>query len=354
MSSSQSYAQSDYDACPPADPSEAPTYRDIQCKKFTSPIDAKEKWIKLDEYDPPVGTPGSFTVMVMVHGGGFWRGCKNVLQDVAWEGSGHTTTSLYKPFVVLNIDFRLACDPNDPNLVGSPILYLCGWPYPQTDPGTGKWGATIQDVQSAVTWVSTTWQYRPHPLWDGRIVLLGGSSGGSFAYSAVAPSPNVGGAVSVNAIAGWSGALRFDDMSNLYYPCDSSQSDGPGECQSAHQRYLGCSNASYPNPECVYADRYADASPNTWYTSSSLPHAFFANGGGPDGSDPELVALQSALDFESTLTSPEVGWSNHHEYLKCIVDVPVHGRALRTQSCDDGITGTVWYRTSAFLYGVPT
>jgi acetyl esterase/lipase len=353
MSGSQSYSQSDYDACPPADQSERPTFPDITYKTFIPGGSSTEQPIKLDEYDPPTSITGPFTVMVLAHGGGFWRGCKTTLQDVAWEGSGQdAATVLYKYFIVLAIDFRLACDPSDPNLVGSPIQYLCGWAYPKVDPVTQRWGATIQDVQSAVTWVTSTWSHLSgRPAWDHRVVLLGGSSGGTFAYSAVAPSTNVGGAVTVNAVAGWSGALRLDLMTNGYYPCDPSQSNGPGECQTAHQRYLGCSNATYPNPECVYAGRYSDASPNTWYTNTNLPHAFFANGGGGTGGN-ELVALQSALDFEGTLTGT-LGWHLYTEYVKCIVDQPIHGRALRTQSCDDGRTGTVWYRTSSFLYGVP-
>jgi len=83
------------------------------------------------------------------------------------------------------------------------------------------------------------------------------------------------------------------------------------------------------------------------------PHAVFANGGGPDGSHPELVALQSALDFESKLQQ-QLHWFNHSQYVKSIVNNQDHGRALRSDMCNDDSTGTVWYETSEFLYGVTT
>jgi len=352
LGGTQSITTSDYDACPDANPNKPATYPNIAYKGFKRTPSSASIPIYLDEYDP--SGSGPFSVMILVHGGGFWRGCKYELQDVAWEGAGRDPgTVLYKNFVVLNIDYRLACDPFDPNLQSSPILPMCGWPYTRIDLGTGTIGAATHDVQDAVRWVSTEWSTLPgRPAWDGRVVLLGGSAGGTFAYSAVAPSPNVGGAVTVNDLAAWSGALRFDLMSNGHYPCEAGQSNDPTNCSQNENTYLGCNPLVYPDPVCVSAGRYTDASPNAWYTNTSLPHAFFGNGGG--GTEgPELIALQSALDFEFTLQT-QLLWQNHVQYLKCIVDKPVHGRALRNNVCDDGVTGTVWYRTSKWLYGIPS
>ena len=111
--------------------------------------------------------------------------------------------------------------------------------------------------------------------------------------------------------------------------------------------YLACSPTVYPDlPACT--SKYIDASPRTWYTNPSLPHTFFANGGGPDPSHPpELISLQSALDFDTTLKA--MGWINGNQYVECIVDNTHHGRGLRFDTCDDHVSGTVWWRTASFL-----
>ena len=369
------FTLSSYDQCPTYDTNKPATFRNVQYKTYAD--GATSKTLYLDEYYPPtIGDEAiQYTLMILVHGGGYWRSCKDLLQPVAWEASGHVPNdvNLSHYYIVLNIETRLACNPDDPNLEDSPILRMCGWPFTRAEDQSGLIGGTIHDVQDAVEWVTDHWQYlegRPVSSWNHRIVLLGGSSGGTMVFSSVAPAPEVGGSVAdqVDAVAAWSPSLRLDLTEDGNWPCDEGESVSPNDCiRGESWYYLNCQSSpthEYPDPVCDVDSSgylhgvYTQASPLTFFTSSSLPHAFFANAGGPyegGASDhPELVSLQSAVDFEGQLTRN--GWHQGTEFDFCIVDNPAvpdppHGRSLRRESCDYPVpvTETVWQRTADFL-----
>lgn len=344
-----------FEDCP--ERTQAPSHPDITYKVFEQPL-VPPTPILLDEYDPlaPWG-PQEFPILILVHGGGWWRGCRWALQQVAMEYAGWVPNPAFHPqkFIVLNIDYRLACDPSNPNLQDSPILPMCGWNYVRQDaiPGLpAARGAATHDVQDAVRWVTDTWVNLPdRPPWDGRTFLLGTSAGGTLAYFALAPSSTVGGSVAsqVHAVASWSGHHEFDLMEGFdpvedtfHWPCEEGQSNAYLDCQKSLNLYLGCSVNVYPDPACIGpSEEYTDGSVITWFTNNAvLPPAFFANAGGPyagDGRDTdhqEVVALQSVIDFGNTLLLNQ--WVEDQDFRDCIADFPaVHGRGLRRFFCND-------------------
>jgi hypothetical protein len=122
------------------------------------------------------------------------------------------------------------------------------------------------------------------------------------------------------------------------------------ECRKGINNYLGCSLV-YPDPACVGpTEEYTDATTITWYTDeNTLPPSLFANGG--LAGEPEIVALQSVIDFQFSLSISHL-WEEDEDFMDCLVNPPVHGRGLREFLCrDDGPLDTVWWRTALWLDG---
>jgi hypothetical protein len=133
------------------------------------------------EYDPlDMQTGDHFPLMVLLHGGGWAQGCRNSMAGVAYDFAVADTSLTYH-YIVLSIDYRLACDPSDPQILGTQLAPLCGWYYNTPDPQrNNEPGAAIHDALDAVAWARNMWPTiaAASPYWNGKIALVGGSAGG--------------------------------------------------------------------------------------------------------------------------------------------------------------------------------
>jgi acetyl esterase/lipase len=301
---------SEPDPCPADYPYGQPTAANLVYKTFASRPSGQTVRIRVDEYNPPRPS-GPASAVVLAHGGGWFRGCKSLLNEeaVAFAGDG---------FIVFAIDYRLACtDADHPTPEEAP---LCGWTYPMIDPATGTSGAAVHDVQDAVAWVrANAGGFFP---FTGRVAVVGGSAGGTLGFTASRNLPS-GDPHRPDAVAGWSALTEFGRTSEGTYTCDGAGGEpgAVGSCWTAVVKYMGCDVRTSPDPACAAA--YQAGSPAIG-VSSSAPPGFIAN------ADRELVDLQDALDlqlaYQSHLVSTEL----------CVIqNSSLHGRAyLFTKPCN--------------------
>jgi len=368
------YSTPDFGACPQPPP-HAPTYPDIAYKSFKVSPTGVSRPIYLDEYDPvPDYTGQQFPALVLVHGMGWWRGCRTTLNEEAWDLSYGPALShpLSQRFITFAIDYRLSCSSGDDRLGESPILPLCDWHYKSTDwgpgPGQGSVGPALHDVQDAVAWAKD--HAADHcSCWNGHVALLGSSAGGNLSMQA-APTAPTGDAP--DAVAGWSPSPENQVTSELpIYGCDgppyhtqgdADESNNTRECWRATNTYIGCSidQGPGPDPDCesdpeTGVNWYEQASPINWYTSPSQPPVFFANGGfcpgtmGCDPPNPELVGWLETRDFfdhVNGITGLSIDF--------CEVDFPYHATQYISEAehpdtpCAE-TSLTVFQRTVDFL-----
>ena len=168
--------------------------------------------IYLDEYDPiAVAATTPVPAIVLVHGGGWFQGCKS-------KESGVANAFAKKGYLVFAIDYRLACIDNDnPTPEEAP---LCHWPFtrPDPDPGGPK-GAAIHDVQFAVSWIRS--HASTYHLFNNRVGMAGSSAGANLAFQA-AGTLGTGDPRRPQVVAGWSSLTELGKMTNDHFSCDDS------------------------------------------------------------------------------------------------------------------------------------
>jgi len=333
-----------------------PPIQTFEYKTVSPPNDAVIH-LKADEYDP-VGS-GPFPIMVLVHGGGFAKGCRYSMDGVANRFA--TSASFSTHFISISIDYRQACDRTDPDVQGSIVKPMCGWPYSRVDPIRQAPGASIFDVEDAVTWVRNLWptQSGRGNLWNGKIALAGGSGGGNLAYMAATLSAP-GSSSRPDAVAGWSPFPRFTLMlNNTVWLCDVGQTRTVDDCSigstspSSQGHYEGGINRYLPCPNIVNhydsacESLYQVAAPYDVTNIAQLPPPIYvANGGGPTPgvSPPEISSLQGVIDYKNLLFQFIV------QKKVCIVNTTDHGTRLFNDSCNGDPPGqTVDQSTVLFL-----
>jgi acetyl esterase/lipase len=285
-------------------PRVVPDHDNVKYKSFNRLApDVGTTDLRFDQYNPP-GTTGTFPAVVLVHGGGWWSGCKESISGLAETLSRDPDGLVVQHFFVFAIDYRLSCDRT--TTPESSIKPYCGWTYRTIDPATLTRGPAIHDVQDGVRWVRTKWNTSPQfdSRWDGRVFLAGASAGGNLALTAAALSTE---AVRnrPRAVAAWSGPSELQVMSNGQYGCSDPNSRYPADCWKRTNQYLGCKIEPHVDQACESpVNYYAESSAITVGNYDSAdPPAFFANGGG-GGALPELVALLEAIDFQVRLEGP--------------------------------------------------
>ena len=200
--------------------------------------------ITLDIYLPPATLGnGPFPGLVVVHGGGFWRGSKE-----NWAADAERASA--SGFVAYAIDYRLACDPINPPAGVDPSL--CGY----------KATAPVTDVQAAIQWVRSNASM--HGTDAANVGVLGGSAGGNIA--GMAGMTGMVGTDKADAVASWSGEVKL-----------------PLRPLAAEVRYVGCKFQRCPS-------QWDLASPH-FFVDPSDPPIYLAN------STNEIIPLQEATDF---------------------------------------------------------
>jgi hypothetical protein len=303
-------ASPSYDGCKGIDypVGEDPDNTVSSYKQYLSKVDnSTTENLALDEYWP---ASGSHPMIILVHGGGFWRGCRVVLAAQAYQLK-------QQGYVVLLIDYRIACDPTDHVLIGmgSTILKRCGWYYKTEDTATGFGenlpGAAFHDVLDAIKYGRDNINTDCGGCWDGTNVYMGGGSGGGTqAFMAAVKGFEDGGAgYQVDAAFGWSATLEMGDPT-----CGDSSNDSI-TCWTQENHYV-CQDVLFPvlhavlgeeDPACTYdttwgnQNDYLEAAPFHAYTTSGgdlLPAIWFSNGGFCTPACPENIGYDGLLDLE--------------------------------------------------------
>jgi acetyl esterase/lipase len=224
-----------------------------------------------DEYTPPPSKPGPYPAAVVAHGGGWVGGCRIWNDDLS-------ARMARDGFIVLNIDYRLACTDQD--------VDLCGWAYP----------FPIQDVETAISWMrANAGTFAP---FTGKVAAVGTSSGGNLVY--MAGDTGILGDTRPDVMAGASGQAELGYMSTGQPSCDSAwpQPKGPHECWVGTAAYMN-SSFDFQGPACF--DNWAIGSPSCNVNELlPPPPTFIAN------ATRELAAYQAALDFERGLRERSV------------------------------------------------
>ncbi len=201
-----------------------------------------------DVYRPANPPAGPLPVVVYVHGGAFVGGSRNaqdnlnIVEELATLG-----------YVVYNIDYCLA------NYSGG----VAGYP------------TQVTDVEDAVTAVETA-GFDNNNVDVGKVAIWGGSAGATLAIEAGEGL----GTTSVAAVAGWSGAYDFRDLTN-FVPQDITDAEA----------FLGC------NPQlssCYSQAQEASAALNV--TSTTPPMVLW-------NSSSELVPLAQMQDMANSLAT---------------------------------------------------
>lgn len=270
--------------------------------------------LKAYEYLPPsslCGTTTTCPAMVLVHGGGWIGGSRQAIEEEALTFSGNSPSHLLgndssgnprRPFIVFSISYRIDCDfTGDTTGVNA----YCGWWYGGHVDGTaGETQGAIHDVQTAVSWVKT------HGgdvcgCFNGKVALVGSSSGANLAYTVAALS-SPGDQSRPDAVSGWSGPVEFVPMNDPPvdgYMCDeSSTAAKKANCWKNVNRYL-CDKVSDDHYDSSCDSAYSNVNVNvTQLYQANDPPIFFANGGG-GMAGPESIPLQQAKDLRDRLVS---------------------------------------------------
>ncbi len=337
--------------------------------------------IYLDEYDPtplPAGT--SAPAVVLIHGGGWFGGCRENLDSEA-------TTLAGAGFIAFTVDWRLACA-EDVQGYSQEVSSLCGWPWQKEAWETGQPHAAVQDVQDAIAWIkANASSYWP---WNGKLAALGSSAGAAVLLEAIASAPPEDQPL-VDASATWSAKMEFatfdtpptdgfaskDTCDHSHFPDPHNPNDrdrAPG-CWFGVDSYLDSFNADRV-PDCGFENGqvnrdstdidpsdpehacdskwrdWVDASPRVSWAcqcADAFGPVFVANGGGTDPNDAmqaETVPLEEAREFHGVLVQNL--WLPEDAVL-CEVNTTQHATGYENLPCNDGNPNTVLGRTITFF-----
>ena len=106
-----------------------------------------------DVYQPTL--PGPRPAALLVHGGGWVGGCRSLLD-------GLSVMLAHEGFIVMNIDYRLACGFSD--------VYLCGYQF----------AVQPTDVRTAMHYLRT--HASSLAPFNGKVAAIGTSAGGNLVY----------------------------------------------------------------------------------------------------------------------------------------------------------------------------
>jgi acetyl esterase/lipase len=288
----------------------------------------------MDEWEPATSDRPA---LILVHGGGWYYGCRRSLYHEAYVYS-----QVYG-FDVFSIDWRLACLGNE--VYHQEVTDLCGWPWQRPETSTTNNAVAAQDVLSAIAYLKA--HSTDFPNWDGtNIAALGTSAGGTVLLEAVASTTDPDELPQV--VATWSATMSFatfvdpphemgKDEYDSYDTCDHAQSgdysniNNPGkadDCWTGVDHYLDsveesgdgiCGFATDPrevdrdttdvDPDgpsstCgADSSEWADASPRVEWglTGSGAVPVFIANGGGPYDYDVEAAETVPLRELANSL-----------------------------------------------------
>jgi len=264
--------------CPDYQSGKTPNEIGVPYKTYWSDATHSSLSLTLDIYYPRPGGAGTYSAIVVSHGGGWKVGCKRSMGGFAYNAAG-------KGYLVFAIDYRLTCiyDPLAPN----PLCNTATNPFTFANQPT--------DLKDAIQWVRNNAQSHlgQNQTFSGKVVAVGGSAGGNLSFL-VGMVGTVGGS-RPDLMAGFSGHPELGYMSNGVTACSVAY-PSPTICTNNATDYMGAFTGT---GQC--GDSWWPGSPACNLNVTSLPPpTFIAN------ATDELVAYQAALDLKSVLQANSV------------------------------------------------
>lgn len=203
-------------------------------------------YLKVDVYRPNSG--GNFAALVVVHGGGWFTGCKE--WSAIFAGDAAIGVSPSPGFLVFNINYRLSCSDAEDEVIAP----YCGHEF----------AAPANDVEYAIAWVNDhADEYEAAgKTFNGNVAVFGSSAGGNLAFEA---GMHASGNSKPDAVAGWSGAPDIGFLSDNEPSCDHSVD--PDYCNTSAEWYTGCPLQGPGSCESTWDD----ASPINWVGGGEPP-----------------------------------------------------------------------------------
>ncbi|HEY6784400.1 MAG TPA: alpha/beta hydrolase [Gemmatimonadales bacterium] len=263
--------------CPNFEAGHLPDEQNVTYKTYWSPPLQTNLNLGLDIYDPRPGGSGTFSAIVVSHGGGWKVGCRRSMAGFSWNAAG-------KNFIVFAIDYRLTC------IYGQPDLnVLCG---SASNPFTFANQPT--DVKDAIQWVRNNAQahLKANQTFSGKVVAVGGSAGGSITFMA-GDTGTVGG-TRPDLMAGFSPVPELGYMSDGNTACSVAYPNPGGVTLCTNNTTDYMAGALTGTGQC--GDSWAAGSPACNVNGTSLPPpTFMAN------ATDDLVAYKAATDLQFKL-----------------------------------------------------
>lgn len=312
-------------------------------RDYTDPVTGTYTELRTDVYDPPPGTVNP-PATILLHGGGWWKGCKHVFDGIAQRLAD-------KGFLVFNADYRLAC-PRNMQWTDERVVRLCGWKWQDTV--ADGYPANVSDVLYLVKRIRQQLgnQYAPNGQFNGDVAIMGGSAGGNLAYLAGAFGTDAQTNRS-DAVAGWSGMAEmyaFDEPpEGSTDPRICPNQNEVETCWNFRQSYIGC-DARGLNPPQWCVDLWNSAAPREQYdelvfgTEQAPP--FIAN-----STLETEVEVQQAVEFHQHLAD-ELLYTPQIDEAICKVTGDFHGAKMinSTLAHCDGLTELVLDSTVAWMF----
>jgi acetyl esterase/lipase len=183
--------------------------------------------LKLDVYRPAGSAATTrFPAVMLVHGGAWRKGDKYYMCGPRQVARKLTA----RGYVVFNVDYRLACDPDDADIAVQWQPYCA---LNNDVPGSFSPLYPINDLRKALRWIRAHGDESPYYASVAKVGVLGGSAGGHLVQ--VLGTTGIVGDTKPDAVASWAGGAIA--LPGYYSGCPVAvpTADTPADCQRVAQ-----------------------------------------------------------------------------------------------------------------------